>query len=296
MTIPYELAVNAFRWNSMVPEDRARQVIAEFVEILEADKKTIRQSVDCSEEVLTTELLQYEQGLERRYRAWLVSRSRTASTMVTGGSGFNVRRNSKALATESRRNNDFSEFRKRAMNSIRRRLGDDGVIRSSDPDAVTELEKKIAALESQQKAMRAANSVVRRTPKNEFSFDKLALLAVVLADWPEIAIRELFQPDSCGRYGFANYKLSNNSANIRRLKARLVQVGTAKQTENTVRESHGIRLEDCPAENRVRLFFPGKPAAEIIQRLKRNGFRWTPSLQCWQAYRNAKNAAETFIK
>jgi len=102
----------------------------------------------------------------------------------------------------------------------------------------------------------------------------------------ETTAKELFQPDYMGRVGFASFELSNNNANIRRMKTRLQSIEAAKQEADTIVEGECARLEDCPADNRVRLFFPGKPDAEIRQRLKKNGFRWTPSLGCWQAYRN----------
>lgn len=53
--------------------------------------------------------------------------------------------------------------------------------------------------------------------------------------------------------------------------------------------SSGIKLEDAPSENRIRIFFNGKPDSSTIAELKRHAFRWTPSLGCWQAYRNSRS-------
>lgn len=77
-------------------------------------------------------------------------------------------------------------------------------------------------------------------------------------------------------------------ATIRDTQKKLKRTEARTATPETKLESdNGIRLEDCPPENRVRLFFPGKPEAEVRTNLKRNGFRWAPSLGCWQAYRNS---------
>jgi hypothetical protein len=97
----------------------------------------------------------------------------------------------------------------------------------------------------------------------------------------------LLKPDFCGRVGFADFELTNNSANIRRMKQRLVGIAQNKAAPAVEADGENARFEDCPAENRVRLFFPGKPAAEVRQRLKSAGFRWAPTLGCWQAYRHA---------
>lgn len=96
----------------------------------------------------------------------------------------------------------------------------------------------------------------------------------------------ILTPNCFGDAGFEPFELTNNNANIRRLRDRLATVEKAHATPATEHQGTKARLEDCPAENRVRLFYPGKPDADTRATLKSSGFRWTPSLGCWQAYRN----------
>jgi hypothetical protein len=77
--------------------------------------------------------------------------------------------------------------------------------------------------------------------------------ALVALGFPEAVL--LLKPDACGRIGFADFELTNN-ANIRRMKTRLACVEKAPATPATEQEGARARLEDCPAKNRVRLFYP----------------------------------------
>lgn len=92
------------------------------------------------------------------------------------------------------------------------------------------------------------------------------------------------------RANHAAYQLSNNSANIRRLKLRLSQVEKAATREHKeVSRPGGVRLVQNVEENRLQLIFPGKPAPDVIAKLKGHGFRWAPSVGAWQ--RQLNNAA-----
>jgi len=110
------------------------------------------------------------------------------------------------------------------------------------------------------------------------------------AMFTEAKAAQLLVPDYIGRVGFPDYAFQNNGANLRRMRARLALLERDKAAPETTHDgNNGVRLEDCPSDNRVRLFFPGKPDSAIRTRLKANGFRWTPSLGCWQAYRNSRS-------
>lgn len=156
-------------------------------------------------------------------------------------------------------------------------------IMSDDPAADTKLLAKIAEAEQLQAAMKDCNAAIRQNAKAGPAAQVAALVALGRT---EEQAKRLLEPDFCGRIGFADFELTNNGANIRRMKQRLERVSKAQVTPQTTIEGSNARLEDCPAENRIRLFYPGKPSEEVRSRLKHSGFRWSPTIGAWQAYRN----------
>lgn len=147
---------------------------------------------------------------------------------------------------------------------------------SNDPAAGEKLEAKIERLEKQQELMKAANKAILKG--NDETLRDLG--------FTDERIAQLKAPGQCGGQGFPSFRITNNGANIRRLKERLACVTTAQATPETQIEGSNARFEDCPSENRVRLFFPGKPSEEVRSRLKSVGFRWSPTIGAWQAYRH----------
>lgn len=158
-----------------------------------------------------------------------------------------------------------------------------GGISSDDPEAVQKLKKKLAGLVEFQENMKAANKIVKaKKLSDDEKIEKL-----IESGYKDADARELLKPDFCGRVGFASYSLSNNNAEIRRVKKRIEDLEAVQDDETTEREVAGVTVVDNVEENRVQLFFPGKPSQEVRTALKQNGFRWSRYNGCWQAYRSA---------
>ena len=87
------------------------------------------------------------------------------------------------------------------------------------------------------------------------------------------------------------YSLKNLGAEIRRVRARIEELRCESDAE-AVDEDHGVcRLVEAPEDNRVRLFFDGKPSEETRSLLKRSGFRWSRYEGAWQRHLNAAGRA-----
>ncbi|HEV3256590.1 MAG TPA: hypothetical protein VG013_06915 [Gemmataceae bacterium] len=282
--IPQDLAQAAHAGTSFVPDRRARQEQADYAATLRADYDQLAMLADTEEKQaqLAEEFERYRAGYRRRALARLRSDSRCLSPMITGAARFPVQRNRKRLDIAHKRLNELLDFRTRALAAIRKALQPElRPIMAGDANAADRLREKVAQAEELQARMKATNTAIRQHAKPEAQ-----VAALVALGHPEARARELLRPDFCGRIGFPGYALQNNNANIRRMNERLAGIENAQATPETVQEGKAARLEDCPAENRIRLLFPDKPALAVRDRLKANGFRWAPSLGCWQAYRN----------
>ena len=111
-------------------------------------------------------------------------------------------------------------------------------------------------------------------------------------------IARLKTPDFAGRVGFPSFQLTNNNANIRRLKERLtLQQATAALDTQEKEYSFG-RLRRDMAENRYMFFFAGKPDEHTRTTLKGNGFKWSPTRGAWvrQITPNAAWAVKEIVK
>lgn len=282
-------ARSAFSWNSMDPEKRGRQVAREYEETLREDWRNLFKHADSPEKIaiLKEEFSRYQAGYRTRYLKWLSSLSRCASAFVTGGSNFPARQMEKRNDIEHRRSVEYMEYRERALDAIRKALHPElRPIMAGDSDACARLREKIAKAEELQEKMRAVNKCVKRK-KGGPDLDGLRAMG-----YSEKTIERLLEPDELRRIGYPDYELTNNTANIRRMKLRLEKIERDQAAEFTTEERENAILEDCPADNRIKLFFGGIPSVEVRTKLKRNGFRWTPSGGYWGAYRNY-NSAQT---
>lgn len=278
------LARAAHDGTSFVPEQRADQERDGYAQQLAEDYANLAKVSQVEPEILDEEFERYRAGYRARYTKHLGSRARCMSVMITGPSNFPGRRNAKRNEVADKRLSELLEYRERALQAIRRTIRPgDRPIMAGDDNATERLQEKIEKAEKWQARMKELNAVIRKHAKGGVAAQAPALVAAGIS---EASALKLLTQDFCGRIGFPAYELTNNQANIRRMKERLQAVAESKGQPETSLKGENATLEDSPSDNRIRLFFPGKPTEEIRTRLKSQGFRWTPSLGCWQAYRN----------
>lgn len=289
--IPSELAMRAHAGTSFVPEKRGSQEQESYANTLASDYRYLESlaTTDAKRATLAEEFPRYRTGYRTRYIAHLSAKGRCMSTMITGGSNFPTARNAKRNASADNRTQELIDYRERAIAAIRKALTPElAPIMAGDADATERLAEKIAKAEEFQARAKQINATIRKHAKAGPDAQVAALVAIGVS---EVTARLSIKPDAMGYVGIPSYELRNNSANLLRMKARLASVSAAKVTESTEVAGEHAKLEDSPADNRVRLYFPGKPSAETRTRLKGAGFRWAPSLGCWQAYRNDRALA-----
>jgi len=311
--IPYESAYRAHARTSFVPEKRARQRQNDYVNQLNSDWEYISSNLaPGQEQAAKEEFERYRDGYKRHYLNALHAASRTMSPMITGPARFPVNSNSKKIDTEMRRYDDLRDFRKKALSAIRKKIapaGEGGPIKSSDSNAVEALKAKLDGLQKYHEAAKGINKIVR---SHVASSDRHAGVTFKPGKSRESAIKEMMAlgvsedtaskallPDYMGRVGIPGYSLTNNNANMKRIQDRIAEVskmksGPAKDNEY----SGGVRVSEDPEAARIRMHFPGKPSREVIDHLKSNGFRWSPSEGAWQRHLNnaGRYAVESTLK
>jgi hypothetical protein len=164
----------------------------------------------------------------------------------------------------------------------------DPVIEPTPVSRNPELDKqmaKLANLTRLQEQMKAANKILKSAKLSDEQ--KQSALSELGYDVGEI--NKLMRPDFAGRIGYS-YHLTNNNAVIKNTQGRIRQLQaqevSAMKAESGDRETiydfDGGNIELSYADDRLRVNFDKKPAADMIAKLKQRGFKWSPTNTAWQ--------------
>ena len=231
-----------------------------------------------------------------KYSNWINSYNangaRHVSWMIAGPSNYNMRAHEKYLSRESKLWEEYDQINNMIVKGISRIVNGERIISSDNPNAVELLKEKIAKLEKNQETMKAANKLI----KNSKIDHDAKIKQLIELGFTEEQSKKLFVPNFYG-IGFASFELSNNNANIRRLKQRLIGLERRFNDSTVEKIINGVKIVDNVEDNRLQLFFGYKPPELIRNQLKSAGFHWTPSLGCWQRFRSnsAKRQAEEIL-
>lgn len=200
---------------------------------------------------------------------------RCPSVLISGAGNFPVKKKEKQVQAWEN-NYQFYQETQKLISKIKSILYGKDIIKSGDSDAVERLEEKLAGLKEDQERMKVANKFIRL--KNVEKGNE----GLTNMGYSEKEIKELREPDFCGRVGYPPYMLQNNNANIHRVEGRLKQLKTAKERGSRKEENRYFRVVENTEIMRLQIFFDEKPVQDIRSILKKNGFKWSSKNGCWQ--------------
>jgi len=175
-------------------------------------------------------------------------------------------------------------------------------IRSDDPNAVEALQAKHDSLKRENEIAKKANAIIRKYAQydrfgtKEVKFDKGKTRDEVVADLVALGLSDrvansVLTPPSWGELGFPAYHFANNNGQMAQIRKRMESVGKeqtrqAAQGDVETEYSGGVTVKEDTGDGRIKISFPGKPSKEVIESLKRGGFRWSPTNGTWQRHLN----------
>lgn len=298
--IPEATAKAAWAGLSFSPELRGAQAREDFALTVLDIYDSLKKYADEDENelaVLDTEFGSFVEAYASKYNAWLSAMGRCLSPMIAGPSKFPALRQEKANNSERKRLEEMTEFKDRAVKRLKKSMkpyGAGTTISADNPNAVQLMKLKIEEAESIQDCMKVVNKIVKS--KKLTIEEKIAQMVDI--GYERATAGELLSPDWAGRIGYPAYKLTNNNANIRRMKGRLVELEALDSREDLETEYGDITVIEDTSDNRIRIVFPDKPSADMRDELESNGFRWSPTNEAWQRQLtpNAVRAAKLIVQ
>jgi hypothetical protein len=167
---------------------------------------------------------------------------------------------------------------------------DNRAISSDDPQVLQKLRDQLEQLIKKQTFMKQVNRLIRTGNKDAF----LALPGISEKHWVN-----LNEDGRHGGKGFASYELTNNNANISRIKKRVTALEREERRPASDQVIKGIRLVENKEANRIQLIFPQEPSDKIKEVLKRQfAFKYSKLEGAWQRFLNnaGRYAAKSFLE
>lgn len=246
-----------------------RTMVDRAAEIAETQKKKVDPMYH---EKIDRLLDSYSRKLAQNMNNGYAIDARVPSVLIAGPANFPTRKKEKQNAARDRNMEEWREIQG-ILDKIRG-IGTGG-ISSDDPDAVGKLKKKLENLEESQETMKLVNSFFREKGTLDgcpfLTTEQIEKLkADMEANW------------HYGKAPYLPWQLSNNGAEIRRVKQRIEELERKAETVYVGWEFEGGHVEPDKTDNRLRIYFDEKPDEDIRSALKSNSFKWSPKAGAWQ--------------
>lgn len=284
MLIDEELAKRAKEMNSF-SDYRENSATSNYMDLIIEFKNEVEYMKSRHPENIKPETLEAIDYYTERYEqklAYAINKENSieamcSSIMISGGGNFNVRKKEKQNNAREKFWKEYNELFKPTNNYYFNKIKNiicSTVIYSSDDLAIEKLKYKLETLEKHQNKMKEINAYYRKHG--------------TLAGYKEITkeeakrIEEQIQ-STWYKQPYAPFELSNNNAEIRRIKIRIEEITKLKEKpEAQYQQVDGLKVVEDKENMRIRIIFEDIPDAEKRTLLKSNGFKWSPKNSAWQ--------------
>lgn len=248
MKLDKEIMIRSYNNTSFSPERRGENDFIYYSELLKNDLDTLGENKG-----------NYETKFINKVMLIFYRQTRCASPMITGPANFNNRKNSKNWDSRDRAVNDFEFWRTKYFKLVNRE-------RTLSPEAeIDKTLEEIERLELRKEAYKKADKL--KKPEEKILFlENEGLLTKRAKGWIE-----------------SGWTLSDTSltTKIRERKKKLIIMRNRVEKKSTFEkiEFNGgyIDIEN----DRVIIKHHEKPSREIIEVIKKNGFRYSPKCINW---------------
>ena len=274
----FETFKRGYYFISFSPDKRATEDVKNYNEILQSNIEKLKE-FGASDEEINKYYTTFKTKLSEYYSAL----SRTLSSAVTGGAKFPVASNKKKQAIADKK---YEELNKFLDSSMKYWEGKENREKRATPTGELEIaQSKVEELQKQLDTFTGINKIIRKFKK--FGNERIVKEIQDAFNFKEDLAKGLLKPDYAGRIGIPDYQIANTRQSLNRYKKRVedlsskITKGTGKSSEIYGKIDNGY-VQINYEMDRVQIVFDGKPSSDIIQKMKKNGWRWSPSNKQWQ--------------
>jgi hypothetical protein len=285
--IDFKTATRAYNNLSHYPERAAYIQQRDYLKAMSnayIDLKKLAKT-DADKEIIKESMAVIKDGYIKRQNDILARKTNTASAFITGPANFPTARMDKRNEMVHRKVDELYNWIEKITDNARKKISDAAI--EAAGGKVEVMRKKLAAAEKRQDVMKKINAISRKSKTSKA--EKIKQI-VDQTDFTEKQATDLIETEVNGK-PFRTFELTNNRANVKRMKQRLSDMETAESRsgKKLIGKFEGGEIYNNFDAERVQIIFDGKPDDATRTALKKRGFRWSPKNNAWQR-QNTNNA------
>jgi len=271
-----EEAKRAFYWTSMSPDKRGLSMVKDYTDLLNYDLSKIK---NASQE----EKDRYISGFRNKFTVWLSAKSRCASSMVTGPANFPVEKNRKALDREHRLGIEMDEFREKAIKSILKSIDNKRPQEEKDAERWEAIEKNL--LSTIQTIIDIDEGRNTYSARSLFTSSLTGFIQRMAKNGQVADVKKSL--DLIEKLNESSKKeIITKRSKIWALREVVEQVSEKQEELKNAEDKEvlydGFKVVISYSDERIRIIHDEKPDREVINNIKKHGFRWSPFNTAWQ--------------